>query len=235
MSTHASRSKDQVDDNGRVEPFVLQSLSELAAQRPPADQELVHFTESLAQAVIEEYSVRGGRVLDPFAGYGTTLLVAERLGRSACGVELLPGRAAYIRTRLSADAEVVTGDARQLSRLVGGHFDLCFTSPPYMTANDHPENPLTGYATFDADYATYLEQIASVFRQVAARLRPGGYAVLNVANIVVEGVMTPLAWDVAAVVRRHLMLRQESFICWDRQPPGITGDYCLVFQRVDSS
>lgn len=216
-----------------MEPFILQRLSELAGQRPPAGQEVVHFTESLAEAVIEEYSSVGERVLDPFAGYGTTLVVAERLGRRACGVELMQERAEQISSRVSADAEVITGDARQLSQLVSGTFDLCLTSPPYMTENDHPENPLTAYATHDAHYATYLEQVGSVFRQVAALLRPGGYAVLNVANIVADGVMTPLAWDVATAVRQHLVLRQESFVCWDRQPPGITGDYCLVFQHRD--
>jgi hypothetical protein len=62
-------------------------------------------------------------------------------------------------------------------------------------------------------------------------LRPGGYAVVNVANTIADDVMTPLAWDVARVVSEHLVLRQESFVCWDQQPPGITGDYCLVFQR----
>nr|MDQ3308155.1 site-specific DNA-methyltransferase [Actinomycetota bacterium] len=85
--------------------------------------------------------------------------------------------------------------------------------------------------TRDGDYTTYLREIGSVFRQVAALLRPGGHAVVNVANTIANDVMTPLAWDVARVVAEHLVLRQESFVCWDQQPPGITGDYCLVFQR----
>ncbi len=220
-----------MDDNGGVKAFFVQSLSELAAQRPPAGQEIVHFTESLARAVIEQYSSEGGRVLDPFAGYGTTLVVAEHLRRRACGVELMSERVEQIRARIGPDAEIVNGDARQISNLVTGPFDLCLTSPPYMTANDHPENPLTAYATRDGDYGTYLQEIGSVFRQLTALLRPGGYAVVNVANTIADNVMTPLAWDVARVVSTYLVLRQESYVCWDQQPPGITGDYCLVFQR----
>src|ERR687885_726923 len=47
-----------------------------------------------------ELTGAGDLVLDPFAGYGTTLVVAARLGRRALGVELLPERAALIRRRL---------------------------------------------------------------------------------------------------------------------------------------
>ncbi len=218
--------------NQSVQPYVVQTLAELAAQRPPNGQELVHFTESLASLVIEEYSSPGDLVLDPFAGFGTTLAVAERLGRRAVGVELMDERVEQIRERVGAAVSVVCGDARSLAKLVTAQVDLCFTSPPYMTANDHPENPLEAYEMDDGHYPSYLREIGAVFEQVATLLRPDGYAVLNVANTSSHGAVTPLAWDIARVVSRYLVLRQESFICWDRQPPGITGDYCLVFQRV---
>jgi len=64
---------------------------------------------------------------------------------------------------------------------------------------------------------------------VAGLLRPGGYAVVNVANVRSDAGITPLAWDFTRAVAPHLILRQETFLCWDRQPPGISGDYCLVF------
>jgi DNA modification methylase len=169
--------------------------------------------------------------LDPFAGYGTTLMVAERMGRKAIGVELLPERVDLIRSRLVGDAEVVTGDARDLATLVSGPIDLCLTSPPYMTATDHPENPLTAYQTLDGDYATYLADLGRVFGQVAALLRPGGHAVVNVANLPDGSTVTPLAWDVARVIADRLHFRYEVFLCWDHQPDGLGGDYCLVFQR----
>jgi DNA modification methylase len=215
-----------------VKPYILQSLSELAAQRPPRGQEIVHFTESLAATVIEEYSRPGDLVLDPFAGFGTTLAVAERLGRRALGVELLPERVDQIRRRLTTPDSVVQGDARQLDQLLTEQVALCLTSPPYMTANDHPENPLEAYEEDTGNYPTYLGEIGQVFGHVAALMKPGGYVVINVANIVSDQVMTPLAWDVARIVSKRLTLRQETYLCWDRQPPDITGDYCLVLQKL---
>jgi hypothetical protein len=100
-----------------------------------------------------------------------------------------------------------------------------------MTAVDHPENPLNAYRTLDGDYERYVAEIGDVFRQVGQLLRPGGYAVINAANLTTGTTITPLAWDIARAVSRHLAFRQEVFLCWDRQPAGISGDYCLVFQR----
>jgi DNA modification methylase len=215
-----------------VKPWLHLRIAELVEQRPIGAEEDVHFPESLIAAVIDEYTVPGQRVLDPFAGYGTTLVVAERMGREAIGVELLTQRTELIRTRLVGDAEVITGDARNLATLVTGPIDLCVTSPPYMTISDHPENPLTAYQTMDGNYATYLAELGDIFAQVAALLRPGGHAVVNVANILTGSTVTPLAWDVARTVAEHLVLRQEVFLCWDQQPAGLGGDYCLIFQRT---
>jgi DNA modification methylase len=210
------------------------SRAELLSQRPSGVTEDMHFTESLAAAVIEEYSQPGDMVLDPFAGFGTAPWVAVRMGRRAVAVELLDERAAVIRQRLHGEAEVITGDARQLSSLVGGPVDLCLTSPPYMTSTGHPQNPLTGYTTADGDYHTYLTELTAVFREVAELLRPRGHAVLNVANLVTANALTPLAWDIGQRVSKYLTLRQDLFLCWDQQPPGISGDYCLIFQKADS-
>jgi DNA modification methylase len=86
--------------NGGVRPYLIQRIEELLEQRPPEGQELVTFTESLATEFIEELSEPGDLVLDPFAGFGTTLVVAERLGRRALGIELLPERVELVRRRI---------------------------------------------------------------------------------------------------------------------------------------
>jgi hypothetical protein len=45
-----------------------------------------------------------GVVLDPFAGSGTTLMVALRLGRRALGIELSPSYCEMARARIVGDA-----------------------------------------------------------------------------------------------------------------------------------
>ena len=215
-----------------MKPYLLLRAAELGAQRPPGQVDDVHFTEALAESVIADTTKPGDLVLDPFAGYGTTLAVAARMGRRAVGVELLAEHVELVRARTAGAAEVVHGDARRLAKLVEGPVDLVLTSPPYMSRVQHPENPLTGYATDDGDYSTYLAELGTVFAQVAALLRPGGHAVVNVANVVADEVVTPLAWDVGRVVAEHLTFLGETFLCWDAHPPGLAGDYLLWFRRT---
>lgn len=214
-----------------MESWLAQSMRDLEDERPAGASAAERFTEGLVETFLAEYTAPGDLVLDPFAGFGTTLVVSERMGRSAVGVELSRERVALIEGRLRGGARVVHGDARRLGEYGVGRVDLCLTSPPYMNAVDHPENPLTAYTTRDGDYRTYLAELGEVFAAVGRQLRPGGHLVVNAANLRTDGIVTPLAWDVAQVVGRHLAFLGEVYLQWDRLPRHITGDYCLVFQR----
>lgn len=56
--------------------------------------------ESLVRRIIEVSSNPGDTILDPFAGSGTTLAVAKRLGRSGIGIELNADYAGIARRRI---------------------------------------------------------------------------------------------------------------------------------------
>ena len=45
------------------------------------------FPEELARRVIQLFSFKGDTVLDPFAGVGTTCVVAKKLGREFLGID----------------------------------------------------------------------------------------------------------------------------------------------------
>ena len=213
-----------------MNPWLVLSRREFDGERPDGIFEDVRFPERLAENVIGAFSSRGELVLDPFAGYGTTALVALRMGRRAISVELLAERAESIRRRVAAPT-VITGDARDLPMLVSEPIDLCFTSPPYMTRTRHPQNPLTGYTTLDGKYSTYLDELESVFASVARLLRPGGHLVINVATTINADGITPLAQDIAERVSAHLVRRTDLRIAWDETPAGIIDDRCLVFEK----
>ncbi|MDF8266181.1 class I SAM-dependent methyltransferase [Luteipulveratus flavus] len=211
-----------------MRPYVLVRYNDVVRERHPRADEDVHFAESVVEAVLEDLTAPGDRVLDPFAGFGTTLRVAEQMGRHAVGVEMLPARCDIIRS--STQQPVVQGDARELATLLEGPFDLVLSSPPYMTEYDHPEDPLAAYGSDGPGYATYLTQLTDVMEQAVSLLRPQGYLVLNVANIASPGHFTPLAWDVARSVAGVARLVQDVMVCWDHPLGDLAGDYLLVFR-----
>ena len=58
----------------------------------------------LARRCIVCSSSEGDTILDPFAGAGTSLLVADRLGRNGIGIELNGDYASMARARVTNDA-----------------------------------------------------------------------------------------------------------------------------------
>ena len=65
------------------------------------------FPPEIPRRCILAGSREGDTILDPFAGAGTTLLVADRLGRNAIGIELNPEYAQMARDRVYNDAPLL--------------------------------------------------------------------------------------------------------------------------------
>ena len=72
------------------------------------------FSSNLVKYFLTEYSPKPGKILDPFAGVGTTLFAGQELGWQSYGVEILPVGTFVIKTR-QALKEV---DARALKTAV---------------------------------------------------------------------------------------------------------------------
>ncbi len=73
------------------------------------------FSAGLVEFVLTSYNGRiSGKVLDPFAGIGTTLFAASSQGIPADGIELLPIGQEIIRARLLSEKELTTNDIATL-------------------------------------------------------------------------------------------------------------------------
>ncbi len=211
--------------------YFRQRLERRTELPPEFQNDDVRYPETLVERLLERYTQPGNVVLDPFAGFGTTLVVAEELGRSAYGVEYDEGRARFIRSRVQHPERLIHGDSRRLAELALPPVDFSLTSPPFMHRDD-PEDPFTAYSQPGQGYASYLATIRSIYAQVRALLRPGGRAVLEVANLRDGRGVTTLAWDIAAAVGRELTFEGEIVVLWDRDPGfGYDHSYCLVFRR----
>ncbi len=65
------------------------------------EKHLAAFPEDIPARLIRMFTFEGETVLDPFAGSGTTLVAAHRLGRSGVGVELNADFEQLVRERLA--------------------------------------------------------------------------------------------------------------------------------------
>ncbi|WP_114558193.1 DNA methyltransferase [Desertihabitans aurantiacus] len=185
------------------------------------------FTSEMVAAFVHAYTDPGDLVVDPFAGFGTTLATAQRLGRAAVGFEIDAARVAQARKALTDPSSLRHQDVRRFDWRTLPQFTLAITSPPYMTRDDHAQNPLSGYQTLDGDYARYLRDLQEICCGMATRAAgPDARIVLNVANLP----STPLAWDVGAALSEVLEFEREVVLDWDDPQDWFTQDYCLIFR-----
>ena len=191
----------------------------------------VRFPDALVAHFVQEWTEPGDIVFDPFAGFGTTLRVAEAMGRVSVGLEYDARRVDYIRTLLSNPKAIIHGDARQLASYALPQFDLLITSPPYMQRDD-PTDPLTAYSEPGRGYTGYLDDMQLIFAQVAPLMKPGAKVVIEVSNLKGDSGVTTLAWDIARAVGSVLHFEGEIVVGWDpHYGYGYDHSYCLVFSR----
>jgi DNA modification methylase len=158
----------------------------------------------LMAELIRFFTKAGGRVLDPFAGVGGTLLACAMEGRQGVGVELSPEYAEiYARVCVElglAPQALVVGDARRLaeySQVASAPFDLLLTDPPYAQMMTRPKTgerkkqgrgDATPFTADPADlgnleYREFLAALREVLATGLACLKRRGYLVLFCKDI----------------------------------------------------
>jgi hypothetical protein len=192
----------------------------------------VRYPPALVRLFLEEHTRPGDLVLDPFAGFGTTLAVAQEMGRRALGIERDERRWAYARTLLRNPAGLIHGDARRIGELGLPSIDFSMTSPPYMSRWSHPADPLAAYAAPSRGYETYLAEVRDVYRQIGELMTERAIAVVEVANIKKAEGVTTLAWDLAGAIGGVLRFEGEVVVAWEpTYGYGYDHSYCLLFRR----
>ncbi len=195
---------------------------------------------------LREYTDPGDAVVDIFAGFGTTLKVAEELGRVPYGIEYEADRVAYVRERIDHPENLIHGSAFEVESYDLPTFDCCLTSPPFMVRG-MTENPFENYAG-ESSYEAYLDDIRDVFATLERCLVPGGHALLDISNVEYVDEVTTLAWDVGSAISDVLHFDGEIIVVWEDDPLGASESestaggvygygydhsYCLVFEKTE--
>ena len=202
--------RDWIALDGRLEPIDFDGFAD---DRSPLE---------LAEMVIAAYSDAGDWVLDPFAGLGTTLLAAQRMGRGAIGFESNAERHAWVTSWLSGPNRIIAAPIQAVDEHDLPQFQLLHTSPPYPTVDleDDPWGP------------TYFTDMQSIFTRLSKLVVPGGKVVIEVSNIVTEAGFRPLVGQMAETIGRVFRLEREvvrvNTSDWGAGP-GVQHSSLLIF------
>ncbi|UCF99901.1 MAG: DNA adenine methylase [Spirochaetaceae bacterium] len=226
--------------------WVYWSKSVINKQYPPNLQHKLRSSHGgqkppdLCGDLIEVFTKRGQRVLDPFAGVGGTLLGAAMRGRAAVGIEINPQWIEIYRKVCSLESiqqqRMICGDShRILDELArdGEQFDLILTDVPYWRMDraekskgkykrvGEQQRPVrqsklaafnqTGYRSKEQ----WLREMARIFASSVALLKERGYLVVFIGDMYHSGRYHFLSSDLASILVELELVPKANLIWYD--------------------
>lgn len=202
----------------------------LERDSPPFTGNEIKFPESLVRHLLKKHTKKGGNVFDPFAGLGTTLFVAEEIGRIPFGIEANEQQQQWIAGQLENWTHLVCDDAANLQKYNFPKMDLILTSPPYMPRH-HKWNPLYGGDPKYAGYDKYLRRIKFIFSKFLTIMKKNTPLIVQVDNLQHGKIFTPLIHDIVHLLNRDFIQTDETIVKWKNAKPDYPFTTLLIFKK----
>jgi len=85
----------------------------------PLEKDIAAFPDELPYRVIKLFSYVGENVLDPFAGSGTTMKMAKKLGRNSIGIEIKKSLIPIVKEKLGFNGQkTLTKDDSEFEAII---------------------------------------------------------------------------------------------------------------------
>lgn len=147
------------------------------------------FHAGLAENIIKYWSLKGAKVVDPFAGRVTRAVVTTSLNREYFGYEITPNT--YNRAlrhfqslnnqgKLTSSPTLYLGDGTKLEKTPDNFVDLVFTCPPYFNIEKYES--VEGQLSDIDDYDKFMELIDRTAVNCFRVLKPGTFCIWVVAD-----------------------------------------------------
>lgn len=222
----------------------------LDAKRRDKEKTSIHpatFPEELVEEFLEFFTKPGQSVFDPFLGTGTTLQVAEELGRKGTGIELVPKHADFAmrRTTLPVHQGDSLKEIHDTEKFPNESFEYIFTSPPYWNilhkgadgkkGTRHEKRKIAGESLVYSDKVEdlgninnvdeYMRQLVSLIDGCHRILKPKKYMTIIIQNLNHESRLVPIAWQLGIKLAKtnKWIMKGERIWCKDQGKLGIYG------------
>lgn len=219
------------------------------------------YSPTMVSEFIKFFTKEGQNVFDPFAGIGSTLVAAKRTGRIGFGTELNPKYFNVIEKRVPEfHKNIFNIDCRNIDTLNLPKINYSISSPPYWNVlqrstdgfiKERAEKNLD-YKYSDSvedlgnidDYDIFLKEVCKVYFKLYDMLENGSYITIIVKNVKKGGKLYPLAWDMAKILSKKYVLKDEKIWIQDKiglSPYGypsswasnILHHYCLILRKEE--
>lgn len=155
------------------------------------------FHAGLAENVIRYWSMKGSRVIDPFAGRVTRAVVTNKLDREYYGYEISPKthqRSISHFNNLKINPTLFLGDGLLMDQTADDFGDLIFTCPPYFNIEKYEsvENQLSDIKS----YTEFIDKIDICSKNCFRVLKNGAFCIWVVADFRKNCELIPFHSDV---------------------------------------
>jgi DNA modification methylase len=178
--------KDDLANKTLQEDLKSKKESETYNNTWGARTSLSKFNTEYARRIIEYYTCKGDKILDPFAGR-TRMEICNLLGREYTGFEI---NSNYTRSGLIND-DCINIDKYNLNK----EYDMLFTCPPYWEMEQYSiDNPIPGDLSMLKTYSEFEIEYKKRFSNVVPYIKDNGLCSVVISNYRKDGEFIPLEY-----------------------------------------
>lgn len=170
--------------------------------------------------ILLRYSQENDKVLDQFAGGGTTLVEAKLLNRNIIGLDVNDVALERCREKTNFDVEGANGkvyirkaDARNLYFLADDSIDLICTHPPYANIIEYSEDIPEDLSLLKVN--DFLEEMKKVASESYRVLKKDKFCAILMGDTRQKGHMIPMSFEVMKIFQnagfklKELIIKQQ--------------------------
>ena len=177
------------------------------------------FHAGLAENILKFWSLKGSKIVDPFAGRVTRAYVSKQLGRDYTGFEISPRTYERIHnhfTGLGMETPVINGDGTLMEEIDNNYADLIFTCPPYFNLEKYESVP--SQLSDEPTYELFMSKIDTCIGNCFRVLKTGAFACWVVGDMRVGRRYLNFHGDVINSFKKHGFLQHDIVILENISP-----------------